>query len=117
MAERRQEVFFWATIAGNLDVEGWAALHRVFPLTESLNPAPDKREAASLPQAHVVGSRDGVMPPWLARACCEGLPVLCRVVEMPGMGHGDAWAQICPDVLNRVRPFPHGTEETDTATR
>lgn len=104
LAERRTDVLFWATVAGNLDVDAWAEFHHVSPLTGSLNPARHKAEAAAIPQVHVAGERDRVVPPLFARAWCAGeQESLCRVVEVPDMGHFSPWEGIWPEIVRRFR--------------
>lgn len=105
LVERRLDVRFWGTVAGNLDVDAWTAYHKVTPLTASLNPAERRRNAAAIPQVHVVGTADTVVPPRFARAWCSGETATpCDVMEVPGMTHGGAWERIWPDVLMRFDP-------------
>jgi pimeloyl-ACP methyl ester carboxylesterase len=53
--ENTQEV---VTLAGNLDIEAWAALHGYTPLKESLNPAMRPALSQRIVQRHYVGALD-----------------------------------------------------------
>ena len=105
LAERRDDVLFLGTVAGNLDVEGWTRHHGLTPLTGSLNPASARADAAHVPQVHVTGSADVTVPPFFAVGWCRGLPeASCRVVELEGTDHQGGWAAFWPDILRRYRP-------------
>ncbi len=58
VAARRSDVTRLVTVAGNLDHQAWTKLHRLSPLTGSLNPADAWPLLADLPQLHFVGGQD-----------------------------------------------------------
>lgn len=62
MAAQRDDVAWLITIGANLDTEAWTSLHRVTPLTGSLNPADFAHTLQSIPQIHLVGERDRIVP-------------------------------------------------------
>lgn len=101
LAARRADVASVRTIAGNLDTELVNRLHGVSPMPDSYNPVHMARRIASVPQLHLVGANDRVVPPEVARrfvdAQCGGAPrCLARVVVIPAMPHEGDWARYWP---------------------
>lgn len=94
LAERRNDVVFLGTVAGNLDHAAWTRIHGVSPLRESLNPMDAAASVRALPQLHLSGDADTVVPPEISRSFCAavGEAAQCRVV--PGMTHGGAWETV-----------------------
>jgi predicted esterase len=92
LAERRADVVALVTVAGNLDPTGWTRLHRVSPLSGSLDPSTDKERLRDLPQWHFAGAADSNMPASLARGFVAGMSD-ARVVVVEGADHGCCWAQ------------------------
>lgn len=95
LAARREDVRQVITVAGNLDPDAWAAWHRVQPLAASDNPARHRDELRALPQVHLVGGRDPVMPAELAQRFQAAYPAgtPSQVIEIPGFDHGCCWVQ------------------------
>ncbi len=89
VAARRRDVVQLVTIAGNLDHPVWTTLHRVSPLTGSLNPADAWRDLQNIPQMHFVGGRDKNMPVEIVNAYRATFPEYagrpCRSFRMPTM--------------------------------
>lgn len=81
------------TVAANLDLGAWTGLHGVSPLTGSLDPAREPAASAVL-QLHLVGERDRIVPPAIARsfAAASGLPA-AAVRVVPGFDHHCCWAR------------------------
>ena len=94
LAARRNDVVFLGTVAGNLDHAAWTRLHGVSPLRESLNPMDAAAAVRALPQLHLSGDADTVVPSEISRGFCAavGASARCRVV--PGMAHGGAWETV-----------------------
>jgi len=92
LAERRQDVAAWITVAGNIDVQAWARLHRVTPLAGSLDPMAGISRLRDLPQWHFVGSDDTVVPPALVKGFA-GQMRHAQVIERAGYSHGCCWAR------------------------
>lgn len=101
LAERRTDVRSFATVAGNLAVKQWTDHHNISPLTGSLDPMTHKSATANIPQLHLVGGSDWVIPPFLAQNWCSSLPE-CQVVEIPHMEHDDAWESLWPTLWERA---------------
>jgi pimeloyl-ACP methyl ester carboxylesterase len=93
LAERRTDVEALITIAGVLDTDAWAAWHGVTPLSASLNPIARPRHLATIPQVHLTGSRDRIVPPALLGAALErlGRPRTAAHVTVEGYDHRCCW--------------------------
>ena len=80
------------TLAGNLDPQAWAALHRYSELTDSLNPALQPALPASIQQIHLMGRQDRNIPPHLAP-----LTILqqsnVRTVKIEAYNHTCCWLE------------------------
>lgn len=61
-AASRNDVSTLITVAGNLDTAKWIELHRITPLDGSLNPADFSNTLEHIPQYHLIGKNDTVIP-------------------------------------------------------
>ncbi|MCP5367823.1 MAG: alpha/beta hydrolase [Hyphomicrobiales bacterium] len=88
-AARRTDVASLVTVASPLNLGAWVAHHRLTPLAGSLDPAAPGQPRPAAPQAHLVGARDTVVPPAVARAYLgAGSPAL-RLIA--GADHRCCW--------------------------
>lgn len=98
MAARRDDVVFLGTVAGLLDHAAWTAHHKVSPLRTSLNAVDVAPRLRSLPQRHVTGGKDSVVPAEVNAAFCTavgaGAEGGAQCLTVPGMGHSDAWERV-----------------------
>lgn len=62
-ASLRSDVIKLITIAGNIDTDKWIALHNISPLEGSINPANYSSTLKFIPQTHLIGSKDTIIPP------------------------------------------------------
>jgi hypothetical protein len=100
VAARRNDVASIRTVAGNLDTEEVMRLHRVSPLSQSLNPIDEARSVAGIAQLHISGGGDRVVPPFIAWRFATAAGGSCvRTEVVPGMGHEGDWAAIWPGLL------------------
>jgi hypothetical protein len=86
------------TVAGNLDPDRWAQLHRYSPLRGSLNPADEPPLDSSIRQVHYVGSRDHNVPPSIVRAVAKKQPN-ASVEVIQGFDHRCCWEAAWPSIL------------------
>jgi len=98
LADRFAETEAVITVAGNLDPDAWATLHRYNPLEGSLNPKALSALPDSVAQYHLVGERDRNTPAWLVQAALENQPQ-ARVIIWKGFDHACCWGRIWQDVL------------------
>ncbi len=90
------------TVAGNLDTDAWTRHHGYTPLYSSLNPARQPDIDQGIWQWHLLGERDGVIPPQLVRPFIMRQPAATGVL-FAGYTHGCCWSQIWPEVLQALR--------------
>ncbi len=91
LAARRSDVVFLGTIAGNINMAAWTELHGVSPLSRSLDPIAAAPLVSGIPQRHLSGESDAIIPPRLSEEFCKaaGLPEAC--VTAKGMHHSGPW--------------------------
>lgn len=105
IAERRHDVAWLVTIASDLDLADWVRLHGLQPLSDSLDPADDAPAIQRLPQIHLAGSEDSVVPPAIAQSFLHRLPANspAQVMVVPGFDHQCCWADAWPRLLGELR--------------
>lgn len=91
LAERRDDVSAWITVAGNIDTRAWTEHHRVSPLIGSLDPMTAGARLRDLPQWHFAGARDTVVPPTLIKNFANGMRN-AQVIERDNYDHLCCWA-------------------------
>jgi pimeloyl-ACP methyl ester carboxylesterase len=95
LAERRRDVAWLVTVAGNLDLAEWTRVERVAPLSDSFDPADDAAAIGRIPQIHFAGEHDDVVPPAIVQSFLRRLPAVApaRMVIVPGYDHICCWAE------------------------
>jgi pimeloyl-ACP methyl ester carboxylesterase len=95
LAAERSDVVDIRTIAANLDIALFTQIHKVSAMKGSLNPAGVALRVARIPQLHLVGGEDDIVPASIADSFYEaaGRSPCIRVVVIPGFDHGGAWAE------------------------
>ena len=92
LAARRTDVTRIVTIAANLDLGLWARLARVRPLGGSLDPAAEARAVGHIPQVHLAGADDEIVPAAVQRSFASKARVDARAVrEVTGYTHDCCW--------------------------
>ena len=103
LTARRQDVERLVTVAGNLDTKAWAKHHAVSPLTGSLNPLDVAGSIAGVPQLHLVGGKDKVVPASLTRKFVQRTGSrVARIETFPDNDHGCCWPDLWPGVLQQL---------------
>jgi pimeloyl-ACP methyl ester carboxylesterase len=89
LAERRADVAGLITVAAPLDNAAWTAYHGVSPLSASLDASEHKSRLFRLPQLHIVGAEDKVVPPLLTQSFLRDYPPTAPVqlLILPGVDH------------------------------
>lgn len=90
MADRMPEVASVITVAGNLDVAGWAAMHGYSPLAGSLDPVLRTRRTPPAREFHLVGARDDNVAPALAAGYAKRFPD-AALIEIADFDHACCW--------------------------
>jgi pimeloyl-ACP methyl ester carboxylesterase len=62
IASKRSDVALLVTVAGNLDHKWWTQFNEIDPLNGSLNPIDYSTALESVPQVHLTGDHDFVVP-------------------------------------------------------
>jgi len=93
VAERRDDIAAWITVAGNIDHEEWTRYHHMTPLTGSLDPLTRADRLVSIPQIHFAGGRDDVVPAGLVRRFAVSMRD-AQVIVIDENDHGCCWAEI-----------------------
>ena len=101
LAPRFPETTMVITLAGNLDIDAWAKLHRYSPLQGSLNPATQPPLPPQIRQLHIVGDRDKVIPPSLIKNSLLRQPGAFFSIYK-GFDHSCCWNTIWPDILKKI---------------
>lgn len=89
LAARRDDVALLLTVASPLDHAAWTSYHKVTPLNASLSVVAVQQKLSRLPQLHVVGADDKIVPPFLLQDFLRGYPVAtpAELVTLPGIDH------------------------------
>lgn len=90
------------TLAGNLDVGAWTALHGYSPL-DGLDPARAAPLPASIAQHHWAGAKDREVPAALSAGAVARQPG-AHLIVLDGIGHARGWAAVWKDLLREVSP-------------
>lgn len=95
MAARRTDVAAFTTVAAPLDHAAWTSHHDVSPMTGSLNPVDFADKLRTVPQLHLVGDDDSVVPASIARAYQARMPGAqkLRIVPIEDYDHYCCWAR------------------------
>ncbi len=101
VAAKRAQTRWLVTVAGNLDHRAWTRVHDVTPLTASLNAADYAPSLRALPQVHLVGGKDRVVPRTVTDSYLRqaGDAAKTTVIEIPDYDHQCCWADRWPDAV------------------
>ncbi len=102
IAPRLPQVSSLVTVAGNLDIEAWAANHRYTPLYESLNPAKQPPLSANIRQLHLMGAEDQNIPPKLIQNTISK-QTNAKILVYPKYSHTCCWREVWPAVLEWIK--------------
>ncbi|HHF0083521.1 TPA: alpha/beta hydrolase [Pseudomonas aeruginosa] len=93
LAAQRDDVAQVQTLAGNLSPRIWAQMKGLSPLGGSLDPLDYRDRLAAIPQRHLVGDVDHMIPASLAKAYLERLrpDAYSEVVISPVTDHQQGW--------------------------
>ena len=93
LSAQRNDIRLVQTIAGNLSPALWAQMLGLTPLSGSLDPLHYRDKLASLPQRHLVGERDRIVPVRLAELYLQALinPTCIQLHRVPDTSHDKGW--------------------------
>ena len=103
IAASRDDVAWLVTVAGNLDHEAWTKWHGVTPLFESLNPADAIMQLHGIPQVHLLGERDQIVPSSVVDSFRSRLGNRAQVVveTVSDFDHRCCWEKVWPEIACR----------------
>jgi pimeloyl-ACP methyl ester carboxylesterase len=95
LAAGRHDVRSLRTLAGNLDHAAFTSLHKVSPLSQSLNPADQAQALAQIPQLHLVGGEDEVVPMAIASSYAARMTDqrCLEIRRVEGVSHASGWPE------------------------
>jgi pimeloyl-ACP methyl ester carboxylesterase len=101
IASKRGDVALLVTVAGNLDHKQWTDLNHSEPLYGSLNPVDFVSRLDVVPQIHLVGDRDDVVPTTVLASYLARLKSLDKVhiQIVNGADHTCCWTLAVADAL------------------
>jgi pimeloyl-ACP methyl ester carboxylesterase len=90
LAARRDDVARLVTVAAPLDLDAWIARHGLGPLEAERPARLDAPRLDAVPQTHLAGERDAIVPPPVVEAYARARGGgRVHVSVAPGAGHGD----------------------------
>lgn len=101
IAAQRHDVELLVTVAGNLDHKQWTDFNQIAPLAGSLNPVDYSKALESVPQIHLIGDRDHIVPGSVLMSYLSRLKSLDNVQShiIVGADHTCCWSLAVADVL------------------
>ena len=108
LAQRRQDVVAVQTLAGNLDPQAWTALQHLQPLSESLDPLARPEALRAIPQRHLVGRLDTVIPAALADGYRRKVGGGCLQLVTVEADHAQGWEQVWQQWRSQPLPCASG---------
>ncbi|MCK1788819.1 alpha/beta fold hydrolase [Pseudomonas violetae] len=98
LAAMRDDVEQVQTLAGNVDPVYWTNLHKLTPLQSPITPLQFRNKLRSVPQRHIVGLNDLIVPPAVVQAYSAQLDGAClEVVEVNAThteGYDAVWQRL-----------------------
>lgn len=104
LATRRDDISQLVTVAANLDTDFWTTMHQITPLFGSTNPCRYTESLQYIPQIHISGADDTVVPPAVLQSYMDKLPNTkqAQVIIIPGMNHHSNWGERWPRLLDKI---------------
>ncbi len=95
VASRNNMVKDIITIAGNLDHLAFTDHHGVNPMTSSLNPIDYAKSINNVPQLHISGGEDKIVPPFIAENYVKKSNSVCVKQKIfPNINHRSGWDKV-----------------------
>lgn len=88
------------TIAANLDHASFTYHHNVTPMIGSLNPINYAYDVKNIPQLHISGGKDDIIPPFIADKFIKAVNSNCAKQKVfPAISHNQGWEKIWDYIL------------------
>ena len=104
LAARRTDITRLVTVAGNIDNDYFTQFHKVSAMPNSLNMADDARRLSHIPQMHLVGGKDKIVPIDIYRSYTAkmGNTSCTRHQLVPNATHNHGW-ESARNILRNIR--------------
>lgn len=101
VAALRDDVELLVTVAGNLDHKRWTDFNEIDPLDGSLNPIDFSKSLEAVPQVHLIGERDEVVPGSVLTSYLGHMKKLDHVQSyiVQGADHTCCWSLAVASIL------------------
>ncbi len=101
IAAQRKDISGLITVAGDLNHEKLNQFHKTTPLNGSLNPSNVAHLVKDLPQHHWNGSRDKIIPTWVAEDFARKVnnPACVKVTTLKGVSHHKGWEERWEEIM------------------
>lgn len=95
LAARRDDIAQVQTLAGNLSPRQWVQLQKLSPLYGSMEPLDESKRLVDVPQRHLMGANDMIIPAQLLASYLHALrEASClESAVLPNVSHTDGWQQ------------------------
>lgn len=105
LAVHRDDIAQVQTLAGNLNPRQWVAFHQLSALSGSLEPLDFRDRLARIPQRHLAGADDRIVPPVLMQRYLDALGEAdcLESLVLADVSHANGWQQAWP--VWRDRPI------------
>ncbi len=101
VAAKNKKIKDITTVAGNLDIVGFVKYRKNTPLVGSLNPIDYVEKVKNIPQIHFVGSKDTVVPFFIADSFVRKSNSSCvKYKIINGNSHEKGWVEVWRNLLN-----------------
>ncbi|WP_410520911.1 alpha/beta hydrolase [Candidatus Tisiphia endosymbiont of Sialis lutaria] len=100
VAARNKHIKDIITVAGNLDIKNFSEHHRVYALKKSLNPIDYAIKINNIPQLHISGSKDKIVPSSIMHGYIKASSSNCIQQKIfPNITHTKGWDKVWQNVL------------------
>ncbi len=115
VAARNKHIKDIITIAGNLDTDNFSKHHKVYALKESLNPINHAIKINNIPQLHLSGDKDTIVPNNIIQGYVKASLSNCiQQKTFYNVTHTKGWNKVWHEVLkiNLTCKYPPNTQKT-----
>lgn len=100
IASRNPKIKDILTIAANLDHIEFTYYHNVTPMIDSLNPIDYASYVKNIPQLHISGEKDDIIPPFIANKFIKAVNSNCAKQKVfADISHNHGWEKIWEYIL------------------
>jgi len=106
VAAQRKDIHSIITVAGDLNIVAMSAYHRSIPLVGSLNPLAFASKVCHIPQLHLTGTRDTVVPSFIAKSYLKASEQAEKnhkiTIKHLSASHQQGWVEKWPIIIAQL---------------